>query len=194
MHAALIQEIKKHSDLTTEEEELITTAFRYKKVRRNQVLVQPPDIAVYEHFVVSGCLVQYYLDDNGIQHTLLFAPEGWWTTDLPSFLTGQEAKYHIEALEDSELLIISKQLLDKLLVKIPSLNNYFRVLYQNAVMAQEERLLNVLSTKVDERYLRFIKKYPQLQNRIPQYLIASYLGVTPEFFSKVKSRIHNQGS
>ena len=190
MHAALIQEIKKHIDLTTEDEELITTAFRYKKVRRNQVLVQPPDIAIYEHFVVSGCLVQYYLDDNGIQHTLLFAPEGWWTTDLPSFLTGQEAKYHIEALEDSEILIISKQLLDKLLVKIPSLNNFFRVLYQNAVMAQEERLLNVLSTKVEERYLRFIKKYPQLQNRLPQYLIASYLGVTPEFFSKVKARIH----
>lgn len=190
MHAALIQEIKKHIDLTTEDEELITTAFRYKKVRRNQVLVQPPDIATYEHFVVSGCLVQYYLDDNGIQHTLLFAPEGWWTTDLPSFLTGQESKYHIEALEDTELLIISKQLLDKLLVKIPSLNNFFRVLYQNAVMAQEERLLNVLSTKVEERYLRFVKKYPQLQNRIPQYLIASYLGVTPEFFSKVKARIH----
>jgi CRP-like cAMP-binding protein len=190
MHAALIQEIKKHIDLTTEDEELITTAFRYKKVKRNQVLVQPPDIAMYEHFVVSGCLVQYYLDDNGIQHTLLFAPEGWWTTDLPSFLTGQESKYHIEALEDSELLIISKQLLDKLLVKIPLLNNFFRVLYQNAVMAQEERLLNVLSTKVEERYLRFVKKYPQLQNRIPQYLIASYLGVTPEFFSKVKSRIH----
>lgn len=190
MHAALIQEIKKHIDLTTEDEELITTAFRHKKVRRNQVLVQPPDIAVYEHFVISGCLVQYYLDDNGIQHTLLFAPEGWWTTDLPSFLTGQESKYHIEALEDSELLIISKQLLDKLLVKIPSLNNFFRVLYQNAVMAQEERLLNVLSTKVEERYLRFVKKYPQLQNRIPQYLIASYLGVTPEFFSKVKARIH----
>jgi CRP-like cAMP-binding protein len=190
MHAALIQEIKKHIDLTTEDEELITTAFRYKKVKRNQVLVQPPDIAMYEHFVVSGCLVQYYLDDNGIQHTLLFAPEGWWTTDLPSFLTGQESKYHIEALEDSELLIISKQLLDKLLVKIPLLNNFFRVLYQNAVMAQEERLLNVLSTKVEERYLRFVKKYPHLQNRIPQYLIASYLGVTPEFFSKVKSRIH----
>jgi len=190
MHAALIQEIKKHIDLTTEEEELITISFRHKKVRRNQVLVQPPDIAIYEHFVVSGCLVQYYLDDNGIQHTLLFAPEGWWTTDLPSFLTGQEAKYHIEALEDSELLIISKQVLDKLLLKIPILNNFFRILYQNAIMAQEERLLNVLSTKVEERYLRFVKKYPQLQNRVPQYLIASYLGVTPEFFSKVKARIH----
>jgi CRP-like cAMP-binding protein len=190
MHAALIKEITKHINLTNEEEELISTSFRYKKVRRNQVLVQPPDIAIYEHFVVTGCLVQYYLNDDGIQHTLLFAPEGWWTTDLPSFLNGQEARYYIEALEDSELLIISKESLDKLLVKVPLLNNFFRILYQNAIMAQEERLLNVLSTKVEERYLRFIKKYPQLQNRVPQYLIASYLGVTPEFFSKVKSRIH----
>lgn len=190
MHAALLKEIRKHVNLTPEEEELLTTSFRYKKVRRNQVLVQPPDIAIYEHFVITGCLVQYYLSDDGIQHTLLFAPEGWWTTDLPSFLTGQDARYHIEALEDSELLIISKESLDNLLVKVPLLNNFFRILYQNAIMAQEERLLNVLSTKVEERYLRFVKKYPQLQNRIPQYLIASYLGVTPEFFSKVKSRIH----
>lgn len=190
MHVVLIQEIKKHITLTAEEEELITASFRYKKVRRNQFLIQPPDVALYEHFVISGCLVQYYLDDNGTQHTLIFAPEGWWTTDMPSFLTGQASRYHIEALEDSEVLIISKEALDKLLSKIPSLNSYFRILYQNAIMAQEERLLNVLSTKVEERYFRFLKKYPQLENRIPQYWIASYLGVTPEFFSRVKSRIY----
>jgi CRP-like cAMP-binding protein len=190
MHAVLIKEIKKHINLTAEEEELITASFRYKKVRRNQFLIQPPDVALYEHFVISGCLVQYYLDDNGTQHTLIFAPEGWWTTDLPSFLTGQASRYHVESLEDSEVLIIAKESLDKLLIKIPSLNSYFRILYQNAIMAQEERLLNVLSTKVEERYLRFLKKYPQLENRIPQYWIASYLGVTPEFFSRVKSRLY----
>lgn len=190
MHAVLIQEIKKNLTLTAEEEQLITASFRYKKVRRNQFLIQPPDVAIYEHFVISGCLVQYYLDDNGTQHTLIFAPEGWWTTDLPSFLTGQASRYHIEALEDSEVLIIAKEALDKLLEKVPALNSYFRILYQNAVMAQEERLLNVLSTKVEERYLRFLKKYPQLENRIPQYWIASYLGVTPEFFSRVKSRLY----
>jgi CRP-like cAMP-binding protein len=190
MHAVLLGEIRKHINLTAEEEELITASFRHKKVRRNQFLVQPPDNAIYEHFVLSGCLVQYYLDDNGTQHTLIFAPEGWWTTDLPSFLMRQPSRYYVEALEDSEVLIISKEALDKLLIQVPSLNIYFRVLYQNAIMAQEERLLNVLSTKVDERYLRFLKKYPQLENRIPQYWIASYLGVTPEFFSRVKSKLY----
>ncbi|HEU4555225.1 MAG TPA: Crp/Fnr family transcriptional regulator [Chitinophaga sp.] len=190
MHDTLIQEFKKHIRLTAEEEALITAFFRYKKVRRNQLLVQPPDIALYEHFIISGCLVEYYLDDNGTQHTLSFAPEGWWMTDLRSFLMKQESRYHVETLEDSELLIVSKEAYDELLHKIPSLNNYFRILYQNAIIGLEERLLNVLSTKVDERYLRFLKKYPQLENRLPQYLIASYLGVTPEFFSRVKSKIN----
>ncbi|HEY1163796.1 MAG TPA: Crp/Fnr family transcriptional regulator [Chitinophaga sp.] len=190
MHPALLQAFKKHINLTAEEEALITESFRYKKVRRNQLLVQPPDIALHEHFVISGCLVEYYIDDNGTQHTLLFAPEGWWTTDLPSFLSGQASKYHIETLEDSELLMISKESLDKLLAEVPILNNYFRILYQNAIIGLQERTLDVLSTKVEERYLRFLKKYPQLENRLPQYLIASYLGVTPEFFSRVKSKMH----
>jgi CRP-like cAMP-binding protein len=190
MHAALLQEFRKHINLTGEEEELITASFRYKKVRRNQILVQPPDLAIYEHYVISGCLMEYYLDDNGTQHTLIFAPEGWWTTDLPSFLTGKDSRYHIEALEDSELLIVSKESLDKLLNKVPLLNNYFRILYQNAIIGLEERIQCMLSNQVEERYQRFVKKYPQLHNRLPQYIIASYLGVTPEFFSRMKSRIH----
>ncbi|PWV49581.1 Crp/Fnr family transcriptional regulator [Chitinophaga sp. S165] len=190
MHAVLLQELKKHINLTADEEELITTSFRHKKVRKGQFLVQPPDIALYEHFVVSGCLMEYYLDDNGTQHTLIFAPERWWTTDLNSFLKKEESRYYIEALEDTELLVVTREALDKLLKEIPLLNNYFRILYQNAIMGLEERILNVLSSKVEERYLRFLKKYPQLENRLPQYLIASYLGVTPEFFSRVKSRIH----
>lgn len=189
MHTALIQELKKHIALTADEEQLITSSFRYKKVKRNQYLVQPPDIAWYEHFVISGCLFEYYVDDDGIQHTLVFAPEGWWMTDLQSFLTKQESKYYIQALEDSELLIIQKEALDKLLNEVPALNTYFRKLYANAIIGNKERLLNVLSTKVEERYLRFVKKYPQLENRVPQFLIASYLGVTPEFFSRVKSKL-----
>lgn len=190
MHAALIQEFKKHITLTPEEEEFVIASFRYKKVRRNQVLVQPPDIAVYEHYVVSGCLMEYYIDNNGTQHTLLFAPEGWWATDLPSFLKGHDSRYHIEALEDTELLMVSKEALDKLLSKVPVMNNYFRILYQNAIIGLEERLQCMLSSQVEERFLRFRQKYPQLQNRLPQYLIASYLGVTPEFFSRVKSRLY----
>jgi len=189
MHTIIIEELKKHVQLTPADEQLITRSFRLKKVKRNQFLVQPPDVAIYEHYVISGCLFEYYIDDDGIQHTLMFSPEGWWATDLQSFLTRQESKYFIQALEDSEVLIITKDAFDKLLKDVPALNGYFVMLYQKAIIGQNERLLNVLSTKVEERYLRFQKKYPQLENRVPQYLIASYLGVTPEFFSRVKSRM-----
>lgn len=92
-------------------------------------------------------------------------------------------------MEDCELLVIAREGLEKLIEVVPVLNHYFRVLFQNAVIAHTERLLDLLSTKVEERYCRFLNKYPHLENRLPQYLIASYLGVTPEFFSKVRSKM-----
>src|ERR1700749_4872272 len=114
-HTALLHEFNKQVRLTADDEALIIQAFRNKKVRKNQILVQPPDIAFHEHFVVNGLLVQYYIDEDGNQHALSFASEGWWTTDLQSFLQKQESKYFVEAIEDSELLVISKDAFDKLL-------------------------------------------------------------------------------
>lgn len=110
-------------------------------------------------------------------------------TDLQSFFTGAPSKYHVEAMEEGEVIKLRKEGKEEMFRKIPALNIYFRILYQNAIISQNERILNVLSTTADERYLRFIKKYPALENRVPQYLIASYLGITPEFLSKVKTRI-----
>jgi CRP-like cAMP-binding protein len=110
--------------------------------------------------------------------------------DRPGELfTGERSKYYVEALEDSEIFVITKERLEELFTQIPVLNIYFRKLYQNAIVSQNDRLLNILSTKADERYLRFIKKYPTLEGRLPQYHIASYLGVTPVFLSKMKTRI-----
>ncbi|MEN0055070.1 MAG: Crp/Fnr family transcriptional regulator [Mucilaginibacter sp.] len=188
MIESVLTEINKHVSLSEAEAERVTQAFKVKKVRRNQFLVQPPDVAQQEHFVVKGCLVEYYLDDNGTQRALAFAAENSWMTDLQSFLTTEDSKYYVEALEDGEVLTIRKDVLDKLLLDIPLLNIYFRILYQNAIVAQKERLLNILSSKTDEHYLKFRQKYPHLENRVPQYWIASYLGVTPEFLSRVKSR------
>jgi len=189
-YSALLQEFKKYTTLSSADEAHIVNAFRYKKIRKNQLLVQPPDVARFEHFVISGCLVEYFIGEDGIQHSLLFAPEGWWMTDLKSFSQQQESKYFIQAVEESELLTIDRDALEKLLDLIPSLHSYFRKLYQGAIISQKERILNVLSTKLEERYIRFLQKYPQLENRLPQYLIASYLGVTAEFFSRVKSKMN----
>ena len=157
--------------------------------RKNQLLAEPLEPVNTEHFINRGCFRHYLLDADGVQYTLGFATSGGWITDLQSFFTGQPAVYYVESLEEGEVLVLKKQDLDKLFTAIPALNVYFRVLYQNAIIAQSERIANMLSTTADERYLRFIKKYAALENRLPQYLIASYLGITPEFLSKVKSRI-----
>ncbi|MEO3407505.1 Crp/Fnr family transcriptional regulator [Mucilaginibacter sp. CAU 1740] len=189
MFELLIQSIKNHIELTDAEADQICAAMQVKKTRKNQLLIEPPDYCNSENFIVKGCLRLYFLDPEGVEHTLAFAAEGWWITDLGSFFTGEPAKYHLEALEDGEILVLRKDKLDELFETIPALNIYFRKLYQNSIVALNERLLNVISTTADERYIRFIKKYPALENRLPQYLIASYLGVTPEFLSKIKARI-----
>lgn len=188
----ILQNFRMHVALSEQEAAVVTSSFQHRKVRKNQLLVEPPYPANTEHFIISGCLRIYYLDSDGVEHNIAFGVEGWWLTDLQSFFTGNASKYHVEALEDSEVFIITKERWEDLLIQIPSLNIYFRKLYQNSIIAQNDRLLNMISTKADERYLRFIKKYPTLENRLPQYHIASYLGVTPVFLSKIKARLSSK--
>lgn len=185
----ILKNIREHITLSEYDAELFTSYLNVRKIRKNQLLVEPPYPANAEHFIKKGCLRNYFLDDNGVEHTINFGMEGWWMTDLQSFFTGEPAKYHVEALEEGEVLTLKKEDSEELFKKIPAFNTYFRILYQNSIISQQERLLNVLSTTAEERYLRFVKKYPTLENRVPQYLIASYLGVTPEFLSKIKARI-----
>jgi len=189
MFNLLIQNLQKHITLTDTDVEQISAAMQVKKVRKNQLIIEPPEHCNTEHFISKGCLRLYFLDEQGIEHTLAFATEGWWITDLESFFTGDPAKYHVEALEDGEIFVLKKDKLEELFQTVPALNTYFRKLYQNSIISLNERLLNVISTTADQRYIRFVKKYPALENRLPQYLIASYLGVTPEFLSKIKARM-----
>jgi CRP-like cAMP-binding protein len=189
MFDVIIGKLREHITLSDDETKLFSSYIEVRKLRKNQLLVEPPYPATAEHFITRGCLRSYFLDANGTEYTLGFATEGWWMTDLQSFFTGAPSTYHVEALEEGEVLSIKKQDQEELFKKIPALNIYFRILYQNAIISQGERILNSLSTTADERYLRFVKKYPTIENRVPQYLIASYLGITPEFLSKVKTRI-----
>lgn len=189
MFELILNSIRRHTALSESDAETIISHLKVKKIRKNQLLTEPPDAVNTEHFINNGCFRHYFLDQDGVQHTLGFATAGGWITDLQSFFSGKPAVYYVESLEESEILVLRKQDLDKLFNLVPSLNVYFRIIYQNAIISQNERLLNMLSKTADERYLWFIQKYPALEGRLPQYLIASYLGITPEFLSKVKSRI-----
>jgi len=194
MYDMLIANLRKHINLTAEDIDTITSRLNLKKVKRKHYLVAPQEYCRYEHFVIKGCFRSYFVDDRGDEHITYFAVEDYWITDLQSFISGEPATLYVEALEDSEVLQLSKNHLEELFQLVPQLNNYFRILYQKSIVSMNTRVLNAISSTADEHYLQFLKRYPFLEQRVPQYMIASYLGVTPEFLSKIRSRVLSRRS
>ncbi|MEJ7683074.1 MAG: Crp/Fnr family transcriptional regulator [Segetibacter sp.] len=140
----------------------------------------------YTAFVEKGILRSYTVDNKGAEHILQFALEGWWVADLYSYLTNEPSLFNIDALEDCELLLITKSSWDVLLQKIPAFERYFRILIQNNLIATQRRLMGSLSETAEEKYIKLIKTYPDCVQRVPQHMIASYLGITRETLSRVR--------
>ncbi|GLB50517.1 Crp/Fnr family transcriptional regulator [Neptunitalea lumnitzerae] len=184
----LLESLSNYIDLTDREKALIVSRLRYEKVKKKEILLRTGAVATQKMFMLNGILRQYIVNDEGIEHTSIFAVKGWWFSDIDSFVNEAPAKFCIETMVDSEIIFLSKQDLDDLYLRIPKLNVFFRELYQRAVSAKDERILNMLCSKAEERYEQFLRRYPNLEGKIPQYHIASYLGVTPEFFSRMKSQ------
>jgi CRP-like cAMP-binding protein len=189
MHPLLEAGISRHIQLADEEKEWLWQVVTVRKYRKRQYVLQAGDICRHETFVVSGCLRAYYIDDTGTEHIIMFAVEDWWTSDLLSFLTQTPAKLNIDALEDTEVLQIEHAALETLYTKIPKLERFFRIMMQNAYIAQQQRILFNISKTAKERYLYFIEKYPNLEQRLPQHQIAAYLGITPEFLSQIRKQL-----
>jgi CRP-like cAMP-binding protein len=188
-YSLLLANVGRHIQLTAEEQACFTALLRPRTVRRRQYVVQAGEECRYETFVVQGCLRAYYVDANGFEHNLMFAVEDWWTGDLFSFLTGTPASLNVEALEDSEVLQLDKPALEQLYQQVPKFERYFRLMIQNAFVAQQQRIVAALSASAEERYRAFRSRYPALEQRVPQRHIASYLGVTPEFLSKLRKQV-----
>jgi len=153
-------------------------------------LLKEGDVARYQLFVLSGCLRTYTIDSAGKEHVLMFAPEDWWCSgDLFSYFSGQKSVNNLEALEATSLLQISKENLDILYERAPKFERFFRILFQNAFVFHQNRINANLSQPAEGRYDLFARSYPGLESRIPQKYIASYIGVTPEFFSQMKANM-----
>ncbi|ULQ55661.1 Crp/Fnr family transcriptional regulator [Flavihumibacter rivuli] len=180
---SILNNIARHIRLDEEEQAYFLSLLEEKELRKKALLLREGDICRYDYFVVKGCFKSYSLNEKGQENIVQFAPENWWTGDLYSFLTGQPTKFYVEAIEDSITIQISKTNLQLLFDKVPKFERFFRILFQNALIAQIQRVDDTLSKSAEEKYQQFLSKYPQLVNRLPQKLIASYIGVTPEFFS-----------
>jgi CRP-like cAMP-binding protein len=189
MYDLILKNIARFIQLTAEEQDRFTSVLKPRTLRKRQYLVQAGYVFPYECFVNKGVLRTYHVDNNGQEHNVMFAVEDWWTGDMYSFLSGQPALYNVEALEDAELLFIEKNQLEKLYIEVPKFDRFFRILLQNAYISMQRRLSDNMSLTAEERYLNFINKYPQLEQRLSLKQIASYLGITPESLSRIRRQL-----
>ncbi|WP_322549731.1 Crp/Fnr family transcriptional regulator [Flavobacterium psychraquaticum] len=185
----IIQNIAKHVSLTPDEKNLFLSKTETKIFKAKTILLSAGELSNETYFVNSGILRSFNINDNIIEHVLHFACEGWWIGDMYSYISEKPGNLFIEVLEDAEIVMLSKENHQELYQKIPKLERFFRILAENSLVAHQERLMENLSLTAEERFEKFCFKYPTLLQRIPQKQIASYIGVTPEFFSKMKAKM-----
>lgn len=179
------QSLQRHITLREQEVNQVAAALKRRLVRRKQFLLQEGDRQDQAIFVVEGCLRSYSIDRNGFEHILQFAPPGWWIADMRSYLKQEPATLYIDAVEDSEILLLPRVSLEQLLQQIPQLERFFRILAENSLATYQHRLIEHLSLPAKDRYQRFCQTYPGLIENLSQKQIAAYIGVTPEFLSKM---------
>jgi CRP-like cAMP-binding protein len=185
----ILQNVTRHIHLDDTETDFFISLLKYKTLKRKDYLLKEGEICKTENFIVKGCLRTYTIDDKGFEHILMFGIEDWWVGDLYSFLTHTPATYFIDALEDTEILQIEQENLEKLYEKVPKFERFFRLIIQNAFIAQQNRINQNLSFTAEQKYLDFIKRYPELEQRISQKHVSAYLGITPVFLSMLRRKL-----
>ncbi|NRT11162.1 Crp/Fnr family transcriptional regulator [Flavobacterium sp. 14A] len=189
MYEQLALSIGEKIKMTPEEFEICKAFFIPKKLRKKQTLLLEGDICTYNAFIEKGILRSYTTDEKGNEHVIQFAFEGWWIGDLASFLQAKNSTQTIEAIEDSELLLLTYNAREDLMKKLPVFESYQRILLQNAYISFQSRVNAALNASAEEKYLKLTSAYPEVVARVPQHMIASYLGLTPETLSRVRKQI-----
>jgi CRP/FNR family transcriptional regulator, anaerobic regulatory protein len=177
--------------LNKEEQELVSSLFHPRLFRKRQFVLQEGDLCAQFYFIVRGCLRMYKIDEKGNTHILQFATENYWINDLGSFHGLKPSALNIDALEDTVVLQISRDDLISLYLQAPKFDRIFRVLLENGFIRLQDRLLQNISSTAEERYQSFLELYPHLLNRLSQVQIASFLGITPEFLSRLRNKRRN---
>jgi len=186
----LLKHIEEKVSLTATDKEMISPFFIRKRLRRKQYLLQEGDVCRYLSFVAKGLLRSYNVDEKGDEHMSIFGWEGWWISDFNSFLSVVPAMFYIDAIEDSEVLMISRSDYDTLTLQVPIMDRYFRILFQNSLVTKERRLMSSITHSAEEKYIQLLNSNPEIINKIPQNMVASYLGIAPETLSRIKRNLN----
>ena len=185
----LLTYFSRYTNLTTDEEELILKSSVVRSFSKDQYISQQGATATSIFFILTGCTKTFYVDTKGQEHIVSFSIENWWTSDLGSFITQSSSDYNVQCLESTKLIEFTYGNLENLYIKIPKLERIFRKIVERAYVASQKRIIQGFSLTAKERYIIFNESYPHINQRVPQYMVASYLGITKEFLSKIKSDI-----
>ena len=192
-YSAILKNIAKHITLDEKEAAFFTSLLTYREVKKKETILRGGDHCAAISYVDSGVLRAYYLDKEGNENSIMFAIHDWWVTDIYSFATGNPAVMHIDALENSGIFQLLKEDLDRLFGQVPKFERFFRIIMQNSYIREQLRSIQNLSLSAEERYLNFSQKYPDFMQKVSQKQIASYLGMTPEFLSVIRSKLRKTG-
>ncbi len=184
----IVEYVNKSVSLTNQEAEIFSTSFREVKIKKRQFIVQPNFIVKNRNFVLNGAFRAYVVDDNGQDSTIAFAIEDWWITDYNSYILQKPATMFVVALEDSTILEISYEKEQNLKQENHKFETFFRIRAERTAAFMQQRIISNLTQTAEERYENFISKYPQIVQRVPQYALASYLGMTTEFLSRIRNK------
>jgi CRP/FNR family transcriptional regulator, cyclic AMP receptor protein len=185
---SLISYFKEKGSFTNEELKIISDSFTEVSFEKKAMLLEQGNICRHLFFITKGLVKTYFIDRNGHEVIINFASENWWVTDIHSFEENKASRLYIEAMEDTECLGITVHDQYSLFDKVPKVERFFRMLLQKHTGALQDRLFEQIAATAEDRYDNFLERYPSLQNRIPQHQIASYIGVSPEFLSRIRKR------
>ncbi|GAA0891463.1 Crp/Fnr family transcriptional regulator [Fulvivirga kasyanovii] len=185
----LEQHIKKHVEFSGEELKTFCDHFHLKKVMKKQLLLRYGTVCQFEGFVTKGCFRLFTIDHEGNENVLYFAAKDWWVTDIDSFTNQTPAFLSIQALEDSEVLLVNKSDKELLYERMPKVEKLFRIMTQKTLVSLQRRLIRNHSLTAEERYQHFISTYPEIAQKLTNLQIAAYLGITHEFVSKIRKKI-----
>ncbi|WCO00488.1 Crp/Fnr family transcriptional regulator [Psychroserpens ponticola] len=179
--------INNYVALSEEDKEIILSKVSIRKYLKGQYVVQQGDVCRNSGFIISGCSRTFYVDDNGEEHIVMFSIENWWASEIGSFVSQKPSDYNVQCIEDTELIQLSFEDQEDLFKAVPKLERFFRLILEQAFVASQKRIVSTFSLSAKDQYIQFTKLYPEIEKRIPQYMVASYLGITKEFLSKIKN-------
>lgn len=187
MNQNLIEYIKRYVAISQTEIDTFNSYLKPKKIKKKEFLLKEGQTCKSRYFITKGCIRLYYIDNKGNEQTIHFGIDNWWITDYESLINEVSSKLYIQAIENTELLELSQENFEKLCVDLPKTERFFRIIMEKTYIASQKRLEYMFSLSGEDLFNKFISANPEFTQRVPQYMIASYLGMTPEFVSKIRA-------